>query len=859
MGHKQPVVASRHCPVFLSVPKRSKSKLKRGSDDSSSSSSSSSEEDSEEEDGDVEYASLVALGDKRGFVTIWSTKSSRPLFKMQCSESKCTVTDLSWGVVRKNTSKNDSDGEQDGDSLVLIVSLLDGYVVALHFDIPTEVGGGQILSDEQTRKIFRNKYGIDDFCSYGVSPGKNHQRRKRLVDDAGPMLIENALQLTMEMDAERMEEDEEEEEDEDDESGEEEDSGKKGNEANKEGPKQPSSLKEDGVSSGVTSNIKDKQIVESTKNGKKRIRPVLMNANNINADGDGVVTNNISDEDHRGAEKDTGGKKKRRKKNKKQQPQPSDSLKGALDAASQAASVAEGVSTQAMNRDGGGGGGVLGSGNAAAAKSNNARPLSQPAPMENHFTTGPALRIPYSTNKIFSVDLISNSTAPTLSSSALDNENGNTKIVADCTNSTTAAGGTSSSSSWPCATLTISRNGIRQWKDILLKAKCTALAANRQLLVVGTSDGCLYLYQTSPTLGWMSGKAFRAFPPFVLGSPVVEVSIGTPSLLNRNDNFDSTPNSRSASCEMVVVTSDGNFYVYTLLPLGPKLNYKGSVVPAMQHMYLSSSSLSPPANQQRGGQPKMTRIQLTDSKQLMLILVLPPTKSSSSGRLLQGFIYSRDMESWMRISDSNNFLLSDFYSSLPGGLVNGPQHQDGRGDDDVGILAKMDRLVKSSASTMASAKQLYQKVAENHHDGSGGVAGAVTTSQKIVTRSHCEDRLACSIALGSASEFQTWLKYYARCLSLAGDGDALRFLVDVLLGGAGDGQASSTGDDDFIMDGGSQQQPIPSILSLAVGNKQSCLGLEGKDVIRKAILPEMSKNRLLQRLTNEISMELDCL
>mmetsp|Transcript_14595 Transcript_14595/g.26478 ORF Transcript_14595/g.26478 Transcript_14595/m.26478 type:complete len:611 (+) Transcript_14595:2-1834(+) len=610
------------------------------------------------------------------------------------------------------------------------------------------------------------------------------------------------------MEAERMEEDEE--EDEDDESGEEEDSGEKGNEANKEGTKQTSSLKEDGVSSSVAGNIKDKQIVESTKNGKKRIRPVLMNANNNAAVGDGVVTNNISDEDHRGAEKETGGKKKRRKKNKKQQPQPSDSLKGALDAASQAALVAEGVSTQAMHRDdGGGGGGVLGSGNAAETKGNNARPLAQATPMESHFTTGPALRIPYSTNKIFSVDLISNSTAPTLSSSALDNENGNTKIVADCTNSTTAAGATSSA-----------------------------------------DDGSLYLYQTS-----MSGKAFRAFPPFVLGSPVVEVSIGTSSLLNHGDHG-TTPNSRSASCEMVVVTSDGNFYVYTLLQLGPKLNYKGSVVPAMQHMYLSSSSLSPPANQQRGGQPKMARIQLTDSKQLMLILVLPPTKSSSSGRLLQGFIYSRDMESWMRISDSNNFLLSDFYSSLPGGLVNGPQHQDGRGDDNVGILARMDRLVKSSASTMASAKQLYQKVAENHHDGSGGVAAAVTTSQKIVTRSHCEDRLACSIALG---EFQTWLKYYARCLSLAGDGDALRFLVDVLLGGAGDGQASSTGDDDFIMDGGSQQQPIPSIISLAVGNKQSCLGLEGKDVNRRAILPEMSKNRLLQRLTNEISMELDCL
>ena len=148
---------------------------------------------------------------------------------------------------------------------------------------------------------------------------------------------------------------------------------------------------------------------------------------------------------------------------------------------------------------------------------------------------------------------------------------------------------------------------------------------------------------------WSGGKAFRAFPPFVLGSPVAEIVMAGGA---------SSSDCRSSSREMVVVTSDGNFYVYSLSPLGPKLNYKGSVVQAMQHMHLSSSSVSTPTPNQRGAQPKMARIQITDSKQLMLILVLPPTKSSSTtGRLLQGFIYNRGMELWMRISDSNNFLL----------------------------------------------------------------------------------------------------------------------------------------------------------------------------------------------------------
>ena len=71
VGHKQPVVSSRHCPYFFEVENR---KI-------------SSEDDDETE---PHYSTLVALGDKKGFVTIWSTKKSRPIFKLQCSESRCT-------------------------------------------------------------------------------------------------------------------------------------------------------------------------------------------------------------------------------------------------------------------------------------------------------------------------------------------------------------------------------------------------------------------------------------------------------------------------------------------------------------------------------------------------------------------------------------------------------------------------------------------------------------------------------------------------------------------------------------------------------------------------------------------------
>lgn len=332
--------------------------------------------------------------------------------------------------------------------------------------------------------------------------------------------------------------------------------------------------------------------------------------------------------------------------------------------------------------------------------------------------------------------------------------------------------------------------------------------------------------------------AYRAFPPFVLGSPVVEISI-------------------SSGGEMVVVTSDGNFYVYALTSTcgKPKLNYKGSIIPAMQHMYLSSS-YAPSANQR--AHPKMTRIQITDSNQLMLILVMQSKSSTGGGgqrsTLLQGFIYNCDMELWMRISDSNNFVLSDFYSSLSPGMIQ--QGEEGGSNNGTGILAKMDRFVKSNSasSSMASAKQMYQKVAASSSEGN---ANNATTSQKIITRSHCEDRLACSIALASAGEFQIWIRYYARCLVSTGDGDALRFVVDILLGGDSQDDAATA-----MLDSGkgvSSSQPknnnVPSFLSAG----RQTLGLEGKTLIRKAILPEMSKNRLLQRLTNEISMELECL
>jgi protein HIRA/HIR1 len=772
VGHKQPVVASRHCPVFFAAPARSR----RGG---ASYSGVESEESDDDGDAQPDYATLVALGDKRGFVTIWSTKSSRPIFKMQCSESRCTVTDISWGVVRCRSAKNvcyDHDGK---DSLVLIVSLLDGYIVGLNFEIPTEVGGGSILSNEKTRRIFQFRYGIEDFVgNYCFSHRKKCQPKNRLVDDSGPVLVENALQIAMEMEIEAEK-----------------------NSAVGLGNVDTLMNKKEGQQSSShllpgTLNIEEKEFESPTEGGEKPFHPLTTS----------LATTSHSDEGNAQAEE---GDEKR---DNKSMEKPTKSLQNV----SNDALVVDDVTSVAINRVGA----ASGSQAQTAAKLNSCT-SSGPASVkyiESHSTMcslGPVMKIPCTMSKILSAELTTRSntalSSTVMTSSPMDYIGD--KVIADCTNSTSREG----TSSWHSVTLTISRGGVKKWMDIIVRTKATAIAANDQLLVVGTSDGRLYLYGTSPTLGWMSCRAYRAFPPFVLGSPVVELH-----LCGRIKGQTNT------SCELVVATSEGNFFVYSMVTSGkPKLKYRGSIIPAMQHMHLQQRSSSPP--------PQLVRIQVTDSNQLMLILFLP---QKSSGGLLWGFIYNLPMELWMCISDTNNYVLSDLYSALPSRMETTQSYESNQqqGDDDNGgILAKMDTIIRSSASAVTTAKQMYHKVTSSESNNG-------PSSNDIITRSHCEDRLACSIALGSPSEFIIWLRYYSRFLVSTGNGDALRFLTDILLNGQ-----SSLDEKDTTQPGN-----LPSFLSIG----KETLGLNGKDLVRSAVLPECLTSRHLQRLTNEISMEL---
>ncbi len=730
VGHKQPVVVSRHCPKLLDASKQ----------------------DNNDSDDDPDYATLVALGDKRGFVTVWSTRKSRPIFKLQCSESRCTVTDLAWGQIKQ------------GNDMILLVSLLDGNIVAIRFGVPSELG--RVLSESKQNRVFQLRYGLDFDDDAGLG-----SRRLFVGDSSGPKLVENALQLALE---------EQEEEEDDDEI------------------MQDISSSDDDEPTNHGSSPKSaaSQQQETTKDVKKRIRPVLMSV-----DGGGKEKSS----------KKTNGENGKKAKKKKS----SDPTQDALDSAAKAASAAEGISATSSKRPSQRSQANGGGNEQASASPHHGR--QRPQAVTPFVTQIGAPQIPHSTSRIHSVELpLSPSDDSSMDVTGDNEDSASTKIMADCTNTTRTPKG-SSGHPVSCTILSISRNGKSLWKDEISGTSCSVVAGTQKVLAVGTTDGAVYLYGTSPGLGWKSVMAVRSHPPLIFGQAIVTLQLKEDTTTHQ--------------VEMVVVTSDGSFGVYLLVP-ELKLRYKGTIMPAMTHMIMASFGT---VNSDTV-LPKLARIQITDSNHLLMVLSLQPsalradesrarpsgaTTSVGVGGGLQGFVYKRPMELWMRVADSR-FILSDFYSPLPTKSASG------------GMLHKIEDSVKSG-SVSSSLKPSHRGSNRDHHS-SVLFQNGETGGSNIVTRSHCEDRMACAAALGSVEEFKSWFVRYVQTLSKGGHVDQLRLLVDMMLNY---NDALSTHSWWW--------------LSLA----PAVLNLDRKDMVRSLVVPEMSKNRALQRLTNEIVMELD--
>mmetsp|Transcript_13531 Transcript_13531/g.15045 ORF Transcript_13531/g.15045 Transcript_13531/m.15045 type:complete len:1161 (-) Transcript_13531:724-4206(-) len=729
VGHKHPVVVSRHCPNLLNTRK-------------------TEENGNEDHDDEPDYATLIALGDKRGFVTVWSTRKSRPLFKLQCSETRSTVTDLTWGSI--------------GNKMILLVSLLDGHVVSLSFSIPNEIG--RLLSDTDHKRVFQLRYGLDFDTDNGFRRGGMF-----VGDNKNPRLIENALQFTLEEEEEQQEstagfDGEEEENDDDDD------------------PKLITLLS--------PSKLKASQ-QESSKKGKKRIRPVL-----------------IAEESARSRPKqngDVGSGKKERKK--------TDVMKDALDSAAKAVSAVNDVVTPKNS-------------SRKATPTDQSRDVHQHSSSShqhgrNQFSTVLSNsihfpKLPYSTERIHSHDL---PLLPgTTKSDSLPSDK-KSRMVVDCTNANRVPHG-SSGNPMPCVTVSISDNGKKTWRDEIVGTLCTTIAVSQTILAIGTADGCLYLFGTSSEMGWSSGVAFRSHTPIIFGHGIVSLQ-----MLESKRITTAVP---EQSVDIVVVSADGAFGVYRIFP-SLKLKYKGTILSAMTHMVFGASS---PGNE--SPQPKLARIQLTEGGYLLMILSISSSRSESGhkssshapqaispGGSLQAFIYDRDMELWMRVSDSR-FVLSDLYTTLPS--------NQGRPR---GALAKIDDSIRVGAAASSIRPSRRGKTSTETNTSS---LYSEQDTGSCVTQPHCEDRMACSLALASPEEFKYWFRQYVKHLTISGNEPHLRLIVDMLL----------ISKETALFSGSS--------LCWWLSSAPSILTLDRKKLVREVIIPEMSKNRALQRLMNEVSL-----
>lgn len=758
VGHKQPIVVCRHASQLLDASKRREKKKKSGS----SSSSSSSDDDDIDPEGEPEYATLVALGDRRGFVTVWSTRQSRPIFKLQCSESRCTVTDLSWGSL-------------DNGDLMLLVSLLDGQVVALRFAVPEELGS--LLDSKEKARIFQMRYGIELEDEKG---GTANQARFFVGGNSGPMLVENALQMTLEQDLQAEE---------------------SISEQIDSREKQPSLAS---VNKLVPRSIKNQQQETRLQGGKKRIRPVLMSM-----DDSGEKRTKLPDASQANSQKKTD---------------PSEQAKEAIERASA-------LESSAATRKEGNQPAVEPHANASredqAAETPSSGRISpgknihRRAQMEGNLIVS---KLPYSTNRTYSADL------PLPENCVFDpmqDIHERPMLVIECVNTSKVPDG-SKGGYIPCIDVSICSDGRIAWRDQITGSSCTALAVSQFLLAVGTSDGCVQLYGTSPSLGWACKCSFRSHPPLIFGHPIVSLQL---------HEGESPEEASLPTVEMIVVTADGFFGLYAVLP-SPVLRYKGSLMPAITHM-----SLSLPSSSERF-LPSISRIHITETGRLFLLLSFQANFNRSngtersgsrlvssmdvgSGGSMQGFVYDRRLEVWLRVSDSR-FVLSDFYSALPSA-----------NSSIQGELSRMDDTVRLGS--------LQSSLKATHRARMGDLQASEICNQLgddrgtyVASRAHCEDRMACSLALNSASEFKHWLSLYVRTICFRGQSSQIRSLIDMLLGKVATGTTETS-------------------MGWWLSYASPLLQLDGKDLVKSIVLPEMSKNRALQRLTNEIAMEVDSL
>jgi len=704
---------------------------------------------------------------------------------MQVSDAgKSTITDMAWAFRYADRSVSAIEAHK-AQGMILLVSMLDGHVAAI--SLSWAELGGEPLSDEETCRLFRLRYGVEL-----RSDASSLMSGKTLVGSTGPKFIENAMQLRLEDDLAS---------------------------ANQNDDIAYSILEREQPASGSAAKAVQKTLsaeetkirqVETRKKGKKRIRPVLVS-----------IVDDLAELGSEGTRSISKDKTMPSKTGAQQDP-----LISTLDIAERNAAAAEQISTKKRKKlaqDGV----LVENDNVTGLASENLVLQNSMFPLEKQITvsaqTRPGAHVPTSTSTVFTTNLSPPSVDFISDADGLSHESktgAKLDLNAECSTSLSSPNG-----AW-VSTLVINRNGKALWKDTLI-GRCTALASSSRCITLGTNDGSLYMYGTSPTIGFECRFAFRSFPPIIFGSPIAIIEISeTKGSYNEE--------------RMLVICSDGDFRLYNLASMCVLL--QGSIVPALNHVRLASSDLNQAAS--------LTRAQITDKG---IVVFLSVQKSSVGG--VQAFLYDNEMKAWLRIADSR-FQVSDMYTNYA------MARRMGVGNNLLGCenklahssLHEIESFVSFGAQSPSSSANTLKNLT---HDSS---------AKDVVTRAHCEDRMACSLALGSVSEFKHWLKLYARHLASSNDADYLRFLCDLILGKDTTIKETFTDPDCSFEKRNSVQLKQTHIMHsikrndaawLDLGSRADILlGIKRRDLMQ-LVLTEMGRNRELQRLTCEVEMEVE--
>ncbi|CCI46150.1 unnamed protein product [Albugo candida] len=255
--------------------------------------------------------------------------------------------------------------------------------------------------------------------------------------------------------------------------------------------------------------------------------------------------------------------------------------------------------------------------------------------------------------------------------------------------------------------------------------------------------------------------------------------------------------SRGNSDYLLVISTSGKLHVWNI----------------RARKKLLTESIDSVIGGENGYKMTLLRCQIT-SRGMPIITITKSTRDGKGPSTLENYIFDKNMESWMRVTDAS-FIFSDFSTSLPTNVVSG------------------------NNAPMKLLRQL--QTASGYARSQRGIPSAMLSEmtdpylQRNLTRSHLEHQIAACRVLESQEEYQYWLTAYAKFLAQDEDLSRLDELCIDLLG-----PVHAQNDRIEEKESGSWDPFI--------------LGMSRRELLRNSILPSIASNRTMQRLVAKFQL-----